>query len=275
MGAALSTKRATSAMVVLGVTALEVAPQHAFALEGSSFGEAMAVSQPYTRQYAIEKGFANGNTWSDVEERWSDTDDENEWPPRDPKNGPNEINGALSDDELRTKKIIEMSFTDDDSEEETPNTTLHGKRLIRLMGKRNTILSRDGISARRLKKGGERTDGDSGENSGPESEWNGISAPSASDGNSDMAAFDVMGDTDIYMHQHKSHPQRIAASRSYVGPTKFPKRSDRRSFMKRVKARYSKRSEKQFQVQDNELYNLMAMKDAAEREVRRMRKKRR
>ena len=241
MGAALSTKRATSAMVVLGVTALEVAPQHAFALEGSSFGEAMAVSQPYTRQYAIEKGFANGNTWSDVEERWSDTDDENEWP----------------------------------SEEETPNTTLHGKRLIRLMGKRNTILSRDGISARRLRKGGELTDGDSGENSGPESEWNGISAPSASDGNSDMAAFDVMGDTDIYMHQHKSHPQRIAASRSYVGPTKFPKRSDRRSFMKRVKARYSKRSEKQFQVQDNELYNLMAMKDAAEREVRRMQKKRR
>ena len=235
MGAALSTKRATSAMVVLGVTALEVAPQHAFALEGSSFGEAMAVSQPYTRQYAIEKGFANGNTWSDVEERWSDTDDENEWP----------------------------------SEEETPNTTLHGKRLIRLMGKRNTILSRDGISARRLKKGGERTDGDSGENSRP------VYGLSAASDDSDMAAFDVMGDTDIYMHQHKSHPQRIAASRSYVGPTKFPKRSDRRSFMKRVKARYSKRSEKQFQVQDNELYNLMAMKDAAEREVRRMQKKRR
>ena len=245
MGAALSTKRATSAMVVLGVTALEVAPQHAFALEGSSFGEAMAVSQPYTRQYAIEKGFANGNTWSDVEERWSDTDDENEWPPRDPKNGPNEINGALSDDELRTKKIIEMSFTDDDSEEETPNTTLHGKRLIRLMGKRNTILSRDGISARRLKKGGERTDGDSGETSRP------VYGLSAASDDSDMAAFDVMGDTDIYMHQHKSHPQRIAASRSYVGPTKFPKRSDRRSFMKRVKARYSKRSEKQFFIRLN------------------------
>lgn len=269
MGTTLSTKRASSAMVLLGVTALEVAPKLAFAFEGDSFGEAMAVSQPLTRQKAIENGFAKGTTWSDVEEEyvWSDTDDESNWPPRDPKDDSKKeiVKGKrlVGFTPFTTQQAIERGFVEGgDSEEESINEN----RLIRLMGKHNSILSRHGISSRRLKKNG--TDGDSPAYSGPESEANGISAPSASDGNSDGDMF-IPNPYDLM-----SDENRDANPRSYVGPTKFPKRSERKVFWKRLKDRVAKTSETRPQVTDK-LYELMELKHAAEREIRRIKKKRR
>lgn len=222
-----------SKVLVLGLTAFS-ARQGSADVEETVPNDVVEL-QPFTRNEAVERNFHDGNLWSDIEDNWSDTDDELERPPLNPEVGAGKTSLVkVMERVLEVDPMSEVEINDGESD------------LVKLIGKHNKMFSRHGVSGRRLKKGG-GTDGDSPAYSGPESEANGKSAPSASDG--DSGDFDFSSNMDV---EELETP--------YVGPQNFPKRSDRVEFFRRLR-NVQKKPVPDASWKHSKFYKLMASKN--------------